>query len=178
MTGQPPGPGIWDGQPAATWADAFLAGNGRHGALVFGQPWDETVIVTQHRLVRPNGTAGQPPPRLAGRLAEVRALLLAGDSAAALDRLSAGWPEHPPQPFHPAFAVRLALKAMGPVTGYQRAVDFAAGLVSAEWTGPDQAVRAADVLRVPGPGRGRPARDGGAGGPRGAARCRAARRAS
>ena len=59
------------------------------------------MIVTQHRLVRPNGTAGQPPPRLAGRLAEVRALLLAGESAAALDRLCAGWPEHPPQPFHP-----------------------------------------------------------------------------
>ena len=139
MTGQPPGPGIWDAEPAAAWPDAFLAGNGRHGALVFGQPGDETVIVTQHRLVRPNGTAGQPPPRLAGWLAEVRALLLAGESAAALDRLCAGWPEHPPQPFHPAFAVRLALPGLGPVTGYRRAVNFADGLVSAEWTGPDQA---------------------------------------
>jgi alpha-L-fucosidase 2 len=140
VTGQPPGPGIWAAEPAAAWADAFLAGNGRHGALVFGQPRDETVIVTHHRLVRPNGTAGQPPPRLAGRLAEVRALLLAGESAAALDRLCAGWPEHPPQPFHPAFAVRLALPGLGPVTGYRRAVDFADGLASAEWTGPDQAV--------------------------------------
>jgi alpha-L-fucosidase 2 len=130
-------PGSWDDQPAAAWADAFLAGNGRHGALVFGQPRDETVIVTQHRLVRPNGTAGQPPPRLAGRLAGVRALLLAGESAAALDRCCAGWPEHPPQPFHPAFAVRLARPGLGPVTGYRRAVDFADGLVSAEWSGPD-----------------------------------------
>ena len=129
------GPGIWDSQPAAAWPDAFLAGNGRHGALVFGQPRDETVIVTQHRLVRPNGTAGQPPPRLAGRLAEARRLLLAGESAAALDQLCAGWPEHPPQPFHPAFAVRSALPGLGPVTGYRRAVDFAAGLVSAQWSG-------------------------------------------
>ena len=133
------GPGIWASQPAAAWEDAFLAGNGRHGALVFGAPRDETVIVTQHRLVRPNGTAGQPPPRLAGRLAEVRALLLAGESAAALDRCCAGWPDHPPQPFHPAFAVRLALPGLGPVTGYRRAVDFADGLVSAEWSGPDGA---------------------------------------
>ena len=137
MTGQPPGPGIWDAGPAAAWADAFLAGNGRHGALVFGGPRDETVIVTQPRLVRPNGTGGQPPPRLAGRLAEVRALLLAGESAAALDRLCAGWPEHPPQPFHPAFAIRLARPGLGPVTGYRRAVDFADGVVSAQWTGPD-----------------------------------------
>jgi alpha-L-fucosidase 2 len=154
VTGQLPGPGIWDGRPAAAWADAFLAGNGRHGALAFGAPRDETVIVTQHRLVRPNGTAGQPPPPLAGRLAGVRALLLAGESAAALDRLCAGWPEHPPQPFHPAFAVRLALPGLGPVTGYRRAVDFADGLVSAEWAGPDGAAwqrtcfvsRARDVI--------------------------------
>jgi hypothetical protein len=130
-------PGIWASQPAAAWPDAFLAGNGRHGALVYGQPRDETVIITQHRLVQPNGTAGQPPPLLAGRLAEVRDLLLARESAAALDLCCAGWPEHPPQPFHPAFAVRSALPGLGPVTGYRRAVDFAAGLVSAEWTGPD-----------------------------------------
>lgn len=136
MTGYDPGPGIWDGQPAAAWADAFLAGNGRHGALVHGVPGDETVIITQHRLVRPNGTAGQPPPRLAGRLAGARALLQAGASAAALDRLCAGWAEHPPQPFHPAFAVRSALPGLGPVTGYRRAVDFADGLVTAEWAGP------------------------------------------
>jgi alpha-L-fucosidase 2 len=137
VTGHDPGRGIWDGQPAGAWQDAFLAGNGRHGALVFGQPRDETVIVTHHRLVQPNGTAGQPPPLLAGRLAEVRALLLAGESAAALDRFCAGWPPHPPQPFHPAFAVRLALPGLGPVTGYRRAVDFAAGLITTEWSGPD-----------------------------------------
>jgi alpha-L-fucosidase 2 len=150
VTGHHPGPGIWASQPAAAWADAFLAGNGRHGALVFGQPWDETVIVTHHRLVQPNGTAGQPPPRLAGRLAEVRELLLAGKSAAALDRFCAGWPEHPPQPFHPAFAVRLALPGRGRVTGYRRAVDFAAGLITAEWSGPDGAAwrRACFVSRT------------------------------
>jgi len=133
------GPGIWDGQPAAAWEDAFVAGNGRHGALAFGQPRDETVIVTQHRLVQPNGTAGQPPPELAGRLAEVRALLLAGESAAALERFCAGWPEPSPQPFHPAFAVRSALPGLGPLTGYRRAVDFADGLITAEWSGPDGA---------------------------------------
>jgi len=133
------GPGIWDGQPAAAWEDAFAAGNGRHGALAYGQPRDEKVIVTQHRLVQPNGTAGQPPPELAARLAEVRALLLAGESAAALERFCAGWPEHPPQPFHPAFAVRSALPGLGPVTGYRRAVDFASGLITAEWSGLDGA---------------------------------------
>lgn len=137
MTGHERSHQIWADQPAAAWADAFVAGNGRHGALVFGQPRDETVIITHHRLVQPNGTAGQPPPPLAGRLAEVRALLLAGESAAALDRFCAGWPQHPPQPFHPAFAVRLTLPGLGPVSGYRRTVDFADGLLATEWSGPD-----------------------------------------
>ena len=98
-----------------------------------GGPYRETVIVTQHDLVAPNGTAGVPPPRLAGRLAAVRRLLLAGESAAALEAFCAGWPEHPPQPFHPAFAIRLDLPAGGPVRDYRRSLGFAAGLAAVEW---------------------------------------------
>ncbi|WP_443051920.1 glycoside hydrolase N-terminal domain-containing protein [Streptomyces sp. NBC_00250] len=46
--------GTWEPAPATRWEDAFLAGNGRHGALVLGDPEDDRVIVTHHTLVRPN----------------------------------------------------------------------------------------------------------------------------
>ena len=124
--------GIHDTAPAAAWPDAFLAGNGRHGALVYGAPHDETVIITHHSLVVPDGSAKRVPPLLAGRLEETRDLLLAGQSAAALELFGAGWPEHALQPFHPAFAIRLQLGGHGPVSGYRRAVDFAAGVVAAQ----------------------------------------------
>ncbi|MFD4973801.1 glycoside hydrolase N-terminal domain-containing protein, partial [Streptomyces sp. NPDC058424] len=42
--------GTWEPLPAARWEDAFLSGNGHHGALVFGDPDDDRVIVTHHTL--------------------------------------------------------------------------------------------------------------------------------
>jgi hypothetical protein len=101
--------GIRDTEPAAAWQDAFLAGNGRHGAMALGNPRDETVIINHHRLTAPNGSERLIPPSLAGRLDEARDLLLDGKSFDALDRFCADGPDHPPQPFHPAFAMRLRL---------------------------------------------------------------------
>jgi alpha-L-fucosidase 2 len=125
---------ICDTEPAVAWQDAFLAGNGRHGAMAHGNPRDESVIVTHHSLVAPNGSAGLVPPMLADRLGEVRKLLLAGKSSAALDLFCRGLPEAAPQPFHPAFAVRLRLRdGAGPVTGYVRSLDFSTGLLITAW---------------------------------------------
>jgi alpha-L-fucosidase 2 len=127
---------ICDTEPAVAWQDAFLAGNGRHGAMAHGDPRDESVIITHHSLVAPNGSAGLVPPALADRLGEVRKLLLAGESSAALDRFCRGLPEAAPQPFHPAFAVRLRLRlpgGAGPVAGYVRSLDFSTGLLATAW---------------------------------------------
>jgi alpha-L-fucosidase 2 len=125
--------GIRDTEPAAAWPDAFLAGNGRHGAMAHGHPHDEKVIVTHHGLVAPNGTEGLLPPLFAGRLAEVRELLLAGRSAEALDRFCAGWPENAPQPFHPAFAITLRLHGGTGIWRYRRTVDFRTGVLATAW---------------------------------------------
>ena len=55
--------GTWEPEPAARWEDGFLSGNGHHGALLFGEPDDERVVVTHHTLVRPNGAEHARPPR-------------------------------------------------------------------------------------------------------------------
>ncbi|MBH5134918.1 glycoside hydrolase N-terminal domain-containing protein, partial [Streptomyces sp. HB-N217] len=47
--------GTWEPVPAGRWEDAFLTGNGHHGALVHGDPDADRVIVTHHTLVRPDG---------------------------------------------------------------------------------------------------------------------------
>jgi alpha-L-fucosidase 2 len=133
---------IHDTEPALAWPDAFLAGNGWHGAMAFGNPRDETVIINHHRLIAPNGSQQLIPPPLSGRLDEVRDLLLAGKSAAALDRFCEGWPENAPQPFHPAFAISLRLRARhspaiyasgSGIWGYRRSLDFTSGLVTTTW---------------------------------------------
>ncbi len=128
-----PSAGIHDTAPASVWEDAFLSGNGRHGAMVYGAPYDETVVVTHHALVRPNGTAGMRPPFLADRLDEVRDLLLAGKSFDAVSLFGGDWPGQAPQLFHPAFAIRLRLADRAPALRYRRAIDFGTGLVDASW---------------------------------------------
>lgn len=47
--------GTWKPHPAARWETAFLSGNGRHGALVFGDPHAERVVGRHHTLVRRGG---------------------------------------------------------------------------------------------------------------------------
>ncbi|GAB2823575.1 glycoside hydrolase N-terminal domain-containing protein [Streptomyces chlorus] len=99
--------GTWEPRPAARWEDAFLSGNGHHGALVFGDPDDERVIVTHHTLVRPVGAdEDRLPPRLAGELPALQDRLLAGDTSAA-ETFTDGRPLQWVRPFHPAFQVRL-----------------------------------------------------------------------
>ncbi|WP_330264119.1 glycosyl hydrolase family 95 catalytic domain-containing protein [Streptomyces griseorubiginosus] len=123
--------GTWEPAPAARWEDGFLSGNGRHGALLFGDPHDERVVVTHHTLVRPNGAEHARPPRLAAELPALQDRLLAGERDAA-DRFTDGRPLQWVQPFHPAFEIRLRATARAEDTGHRRSVDFTTGVVQAE----------------------------------------------
>ncbi|WRZ90215.1 glycoside hydrolase family 95 protein [Streptomyces sp. NBC_01007] len=139
--------GTWEPRPAARWEDAFLSGNGTHGAMVFGDPNDDRVIVNHHRLVRPNGSADARPPELADRLADVQDRLLAGDVSAGED-FTDGRPLLWVQPFHPAFQVRLRRPAEE-WSAYRREADFTTGAVRAEcghWRSEVFVSRADDVI--------------------------------
>ncbi|WEO94973.1 glycoside hydrolase N-terminal domain-containing protein [Streptomyces sp. FXJ1.172] len=139
--------GTWEPAPATRWEDAFLTGNGHHGALVFGDPNEERVVVTQHTLVRPNGGEHAGPPRLAAELPALQDRLLAGDRTAA-EGFTDGRPLQWVQPFHPAFHIRLRVSGAGGA-GYRRAVDFAGGEVTAGCAGFGSRVfvsRADDVI--------------------------------
>ncbi|MFF5370683.1 glycoside hydrolase N-terminal domain-containing protein [Streptomyces sp. NPDC013187] len=154
MTTSAPVHGTWEPQPAARWEDGFLSGNGRHGALVFGPPHAERVVVTHHTLVRPGGRDPRPP-QLAEDLPGLQDRLLAGDTTAAED-FTDGRPLQWVQPFHPAFQVRLAVPRDAG-HDYRRDVDFTTGVVSTTCAGRASRVfvsRADDVVvqHVAGPG--------------------------
>ncbi|MES4907694.1 MULTISPECIES: glycoside hydrolase N-terminal domain-containing protein [unclassified Streptomyces] len=140
--------GTWEPHPAARWEDGFLSGNGHHGALVFGDPGDERVVVTHHTLVRPGGDGEhRRPPRLAAELPALQDRLLAGDRTAA-EGFTDGRPMQWVQPFHPAFQVRLARPVAG-CHDYRRDVDFTTGVVRATCAGWSSRVfvsRADDVI--------------------------------
>ncbi|MEV1082287.1 glycoside hydrolase N-terminal domain-containing protein [Streptomyces sp. NPDC050211] len=139
--------GTWEAAPATRWEDGYLSGNGHHGALVFGDPNDERVVVTHHTLVRPNSGERGRPPELASQLPQLQDRLLAGDVRAAED-FTDGRDLQWVQPFHPAFQIRLR-RASGTGTYYRRSVDFTTGVTRAEGDGWDSRVfvsRADDVI--------------------------------
>ncbi len=122
--------GTWEPAPASRWEDAFLAGNGRHGALVFGDPEDDRVIVTHHTLVRPDNTpADTAPPRLAAALPTLQDALSAGDLTAA-ERFTDDLPPRRTGPLHPAFQTRLRRAPGTPAPPVRRSVDFTTGAVT------------------------------------------------
>lgn len=164
MSGRTRADGTWEPRPAVRWEDAFLGGNGRHGAMVYGDPVDDRVIVNHHTLVRPNGSEHTRAPELADRLDRLRDSLLAGDTTAG-ERFGAGRPPAWVQPFHPAFQTRIrptpvSAPAPGDDTAlacYRRTVDFATGEITAVCEGRRSRVfvsRADDVIvqSVSGPG--------------------------
>ncbi|MFE0420106.1 glycosyl hydrolase family 95 catalytic domain-containing protein [Streptomyces tendae] len=145
--------GTWEPEPAARWEDAFLSGNGHHGALVFGDPDADRVIVTHHTLVRPDGDDGRRrPPALAAALPALQDRLLTGDTTAAED-FTDGRPLQWVRPFHPAFQLRLDRPPdddpHGTRAPYHRAVDFTTGETTAAragWTSRVFVSRADDVI--------------------------------
>ncbi|MER6285817.1 glycosyl hydrolase family 95 catalytic domain-containing protein [Streptomyces sviceus] len=139
--------GTWEPGPATRWEDGFLSGNGHHGALLFGAPDDERVVVTHHTLVRPNGSEHARPPRLAAELPALQDRLLAGELDAA-ERFTDGRPLQWVQPFHPAFQIRLR-RPRASSAGYRRSVDFTTGVLHTEceeWRGQVFVSRADDVI--------------------------------
>ncbi|WP_310434213.1 glycosyl hydrolase family 95 catalytic domain-containing protein [Streptomyces sp. 3330] len=126
--------GTHEHRPADRWEDAFLSGNGRHGTLMSGDPYDERVVVTHHTLVRPNGAEHARPPELAAELAALQDKLLAGQGDAA-EHFTDHRPLQWVQPFHPAFLIRLTAPSDEPRRGLMRSVDFTTGETAASCAG-------------------------------------------
>jgi hypothetical protein len=128
-----PDRGIYDTSPASSWTDGFLTGNGEYGAVLYGDPAAEKVILNYHRLVLPNGTRSVTPPVLSGRLAGARDKALAGDYAGANRDFAGGWSLRWTQTYHPAYELRIATPGTT-VNNYARVTDFRTGEVTSSWT--------------------------------------------
>ncbi|SPF02742.1 glycosyl hydrolase family 95 catalytic domain-containing protein [Streptomyces sp. MA5143a] len=126
--------GTYDTRTASAWTDGFVTGNGEYGAVLYGAPTLEKVIVNHHRFVLPNGTRDTLPPVISGRLASVRDKALAGDYAGAQSSFASGWNLRWTQTYHPGYELQLSTPGMTTVNDYARITDFRSGEVTHTWT--------------------------------------------
>lgn len=131
--------GFVSSKPATYWEQALVSGNGRYGALVFGQPLDETIILNHARLYMPLNEP-LPPVNTAKHLVEIRQLLADGKYQQAADFVverskkegfgAKRWTD----PYIPAFNIRIIMSSHGKVENYSRSVDFSTGVASVNWS--------------------------------------------
>jgi len=158
--------GFISSEPAPTWEQGLLSGNGTIGASVLSRPLEEIIVFSHKRLFLPEGPPLQPPATGA-RLFEIRRLIDRGlyDQASqlAID-LSEQKDFRYPDPLMPAFDLRIKMVAEGGVTDYARSTNFRTGEATVHWADSRGVyerrlfVSRADgvaVLSITGPGRGK-----------------------
>jgi alpha-L-fucosidase 2 len=117
--------------PAPTWEDGLLSGNGAIGTVVFGNPYNETIIVNHAQFFLPTNV---PPQTInqASRLTEIRQLLTEGKFQEAANipveqSMIEGYGKQMwIDPLVPFCNIKLQMEA-GNVTNYRRMVDFETG---------------------------------------------------
>lgn len=113
-------------QPAANWQHGLLTGNGTTGAIIRGEPYDETITLSHEELYLPfEKTEGYM--EMASHLEEIQQLCLAGKFVEAAGmvpkiREAQSYPDIR-DPFIAAFNLRIQQPGDS-VNRYQRSVDF------------------------------------------------------
>jgi hypothetical protein len=125
--------------PASRWEECMLTGNGRMGAMVFGRPYDETVVINHSKLYLPQGSREIVHDLADAMPAFKEAGLKAGkDGPAVVHRMmlaETGQTIINTHPFHPAFMLRIGMaETSSRVTNYVMTENFETGEVIARWT--------------------------------------------
>ncbi len=124
--------------PARRWEEAFVTGNGRMGAMLFGNPENETLVANHCRLFLPLGSR-EIVPDLAPCLSELRRIIHTGGYRKAMDFIlqkakAQGFPGLlPTDPLHPGFFVHIRQDVPGGAEEYVRTQDFRTGEVAVRW---------------------------------------------
>jgi alpha-L-fucosidase 2 len=110
--------------PAAAWEEALPIGNGRLGAMLYGDPLAETIQLNEETL-----WSGYPRdirvPDGPATIARIRAAVEKGDYARAARLSTTGLQGPNSASYQPLAALHLALPAAGPVEDFSRDLDLA-----------------------------------------------------
>lgn len=124
--------------PAKRWEEAFVTGNGRMGAMLFGRPEHDILVANHCRLFLPLGSR-EIVPDLASCLPELRAIIRKEGYRKAMDFIlkkakDQGYPGIVfTDPLHPGFFIHIKHNPQGEIKDYVRTQDFRTGEVAVRW---------------------------------------------
>jgi len=121
------------------WEDAFLAGNGRMGIMVFGNPLNDTIIYNDRGF---NWAASTNAPFRtfaqvsATDLTTIKSNCVSGNYSAA-DNLAGSapqWNDGGESSRHPGYEMLISIPQNGSISNYSRVCNFRTGEVSVNWS--------------------------------------------
>ncbi|MFG1811320.1 discoidin domain-containing protein [Streptomyces sp. NPDC049040] len=126
-------------QTYSDWQDGLLAGNGKQGIIVFGNPRNDTVVFDDKDFFMAR-TEAHPHRTFntvsAGDINRIRDLLISDDYQDA-NQLAAdvqGYQGGGEGSKHPGYKMTVQMPDSGPITDYVRSTDYSAGVVKVNWT--------------------------------------------
>ncbi len=128
--------GFVSSQPARSWEEGLLCGNGTIGANMLGHPLHDRIILTHERLFLPMGPPFVPRDQSA-HLPKIRELIRQGRYREATElqfELSGQSGFLYPEYFVPACDLVVRTPAVGAVRDYLRSVNFETGEATVRWS--------------------------------------------
>lgn len=120
------------------WGDAFLAGNGKMGIMVFGNPLNDTIIYNDRGFNMAANT--NSPVRTFAQVSMADEMTIRSNCAtghfAAADHLavqSAHYHDGGEGNRHPGYEMLVSIPPGGEVSNYSRTCDFRTGVISVSW---------------------------------------------
>lgn len=133
-----PTKGVVNWKPAPNFDDASLIGNGDMGAMILGDPHDETIIVNQRNIWLPTTYPHKPIDQVS-KLSEIRRLIdehngtRAGEIPVEISQKEGYEGQIWNDPYIPAFELKINTNA-GNIERYQRSVDYETGVCTIDWS--------------------------------------------
>ena len=118
------------------WANGFLAGNGKMGVIVFGNPLNETVIFNDRKFFMAASYERSFNKVSASDLKKIREYCAEEKWKEANDLANEvhGWKNGGEGNKHPGFEMKIDIPEAGNVRNYIRECDFRTGEITVKWT--------------------------------------------
>ncbi|MBQ7955579.1 MAG: glycoside hydrolase family 95 protein [Lachnospiraceae bacterium] len=116
---------LWYRQPASRWEEALPLGNGRIGAMIFGEPGGELIQVNEDSMWY-GAPVDRNNPDMKKYLPEIRSLILSGQirKAERLMRFAMSGCPDSMHPYQTLGNIHFSFENLGEVTEYERSLDL------------------------------------------------------